>query len=67
MRAFFIGLIALIAMLSISCCGSSVSGSLNSTKAVMDDNPADGGSTGGNDGGTDPDYIFYDSEGDDFD
>lgn len=69
MRALFIALIALFAMLSISCCGSSVSGPLSSTKAVMDD---DTGSTGtdtgsGSDNPEDPDYIFYDSEGDDFD
>ncbi len=68
MRAFFIALIALFALLSISCCGSGVTGSVSNVKAVMDDNSGDGGSgTGDDDGSGDTDWIFYDSEGDDFD
>ena len=68
MRTLIVAFVALFACLSVAgCCSSSVS-PVNATKAVMDDNTTNNPSTGdGSDNPSDPDYIFYDSEGDDFD
>ena len=70
MRTLFVALIALFACFAVSCCGSSPAGSLSVSKAVMDTttgtNTGDQ-STGGDGSETDPDYIWYDSEGDYFD
>jgi hypothetical protein len=75
MRVLFVSMIAVFACFTVSCCGSSALGTPSATKAVLDDSvkPGDTSTTtttkGGDDGKSaeDPDYIFYDSEGDDFD
>ena len=67
MRALFISIVALIACLSFAGCAGNAIGTLDATKVVMDDNPPSDGNVG-DDGGDSPDtYIWYDSEGDDFD
>jgi hypothetical protein len=56
-----ISVISILACLSVSCCGSSVSGDLSrgvsDTVSTTTDNTAGG----------EADYIFYDSDADDFD
>jgi hypothetical protein len=72
MRTLIVGFVALVACLAVSGCGSNMVGSLDATKTVMDDltptnpnTPTTGGDTGTP---VHPDdYIWYDSEGDDFD
>lgn len=68
MRTLIVAFLALFACLSVASCCSSATSPVHATKAVMDDTNHDNTSTGdGSDNPEDPDYIFYDSEGDDFD
>jgi hypothetical protein len=62
MRALFITLVTLIAALSVSCCGGGVASDLS--KGVSD-TPST--STSDDTSGGELDYIFYDSDADDFD
>ncbi len=68
MRTLIVAFVALIACMSVaSCCSTSVS-PISATKSVLDDKTTDNPSTGdGSDNPSEPEYIFYDSEGDDFD
>ena len=61
MRALLISIISILACLSVSCCGGSAVGDLS--RGVSDTTATTTDDTSGGEA----DYIFYDSDADDFD